>query len=216
MSFHEVSMPHLIAFGAVGGAEFSTGVIEFFNGEEVRIQNRENSLASWDVAHGVRKPAEMDALVRFFRERRGKANGFRFKDFTDYKLTDEQVCQNSVDLTFVGDASTTVFFVGQTYDQDAVNTEFRRTNKLVTSPADVPEVIYLDSVSQGAGFTMDRNNGTITFDVAPGAGVVVAYEGEFDVPVRFETDKMNISLDDFNAQSWSGIPIKEIIPPVAV
>src|SRR5512132_3027493 len=41
----------------------------------------------WDVASGLKKQAQIDELIAFFRARWGKAYGFRFKDWTDYKAT---------------------------------------------------------------------------------------------------------------------------------
>jgi uncharacterized protein (TIGR02217 family) len=35
----------------------------------------------------LKKQAQIDELVAFFRARRGKAYGFRFKDWTDHKAT---------------------------------------------------------------------------------------------------------------------------------
>jgi uncharacterized protein (TIGR02217 family) len=43
--------------------------------------------ARWDVASGLKKQAQIDELIAFIRARRGKAYGFRFKDWTDYKAT---------------------------------------------------------------------------------------------------------------------------------
>ena len=40
-----------------------------------------------DVASALKKQAQIDELIAFFRARRGKAYGFRFKDWTDYKAT---------------------------------------------------------------------------------------------------------------------------------
>ena len=41
----------------------------------------------WDVASGLKKQAQIDELIAFFRARMGKAYGFRFKDWTDYKAS---------------------------------------------------------------------------------------------------------------------------------
>ena len=32
----------------------------------------------------------------------------------------------------------------------------------------------------------------------------------FDVPVRFDTDELQFSIDSFNSGSWSGISLVEI------
>lgn len=115
-AFHEVRFPELISWGAEGGPEFLTSVVEFTTGKEQRGQEWEISRGDWDVAHGVKTQEDLDELVAFFRARRGRAHGFRFKDWTDYKLVDE-LLQNSTDDTFVGDGSTVLFNVVRIYEQ---------------------------------------------------------------------------------------------------
>lgn len=33
---------------------------------------------------------------------------------------------------------------------------------------------------------------------------------DFDVPVRFDTDELALSLDSFNTGSWNNIPLIEV------
>jgi uncharacterized protein (TIGR02217 family) len=85
--FHEVWFPDNIAYGATGGPEFATTVVATGSGHEKRNVNWAEARGRWDVASGLKKPAQIDELIAFFRARRGKAHGFRFKDWTDYKAT---------------------------------------------------------------------------------------------------------------------------------
>ena len=85
--FHEVRFPENIAYGATGGPEFATTVVATRAGHEKRNVNWAEARGRWDVASGLKKQAQIDELIAFFRARRGKAYGFRFKDWTDYKAT---------------------------------------------------------------------------------------------------------------------------------
>ena len=85
--FHEVRFPDNIAYGATGGPEFATTVVATGSGHEKRNVNWSEARGRWDVASGLKKQAQIDELIAFFRARRGKAYGFRFKDWTDYKAT---------------------------------------------------------------------------------------------------------------------------------
>jgi uncharacterized protein (TIGR02217 family) len=78
--FHEVRFPDNIAYGATGGPEFATTVVATGSGHEKRNVNWAQARGRWDVASGLKKPAQIDELIAFFRARRGKAYGFRFKD----------------------------------------------------------------------------------------------------------------------------------------
>ena len=45
---------------------------------------------------------------------------------------------------------------------------------------------------------------------APTAGVPVTADFEFDVPVRFDTDHMAVTIETFRLHRWQQIPIVEI------
>jgi hypothetical protein len=89
MSFHEVRFPDNIAYGATGGPEFATTVVATGAGHEKRNVNWSEARGRWDVASGLKKQAQIGELIAFFRARRDKAYGFRFKDWTDYEATDQ-------------------------------------------------------------------------------------------------------------------------------
>jgi uncharacterized protein (TIGR02217 family) len=48
------------------------------------------------------------------------------------------------------------------------------------------------------------------FDVPPDEGVAITAGYEFDVPVRFDTDKLEVSLSGFQHGAIPNIPIVEI------
>jgi hypothetical protein len=83
---HEVRFSDSIAYGATGGPEFATTVVATGSGHEKRNVNWADARGRWDVASGLKKQAQIDELIAFFRARRGRY-GFRFKDWTDYKAT---------------------------------------------------------------------------------------------------------------------------------
>jgi uncharacterized protein (TIGR02217 family) len=49
------------------------------------------------------------------------------------------------------------------------------------------------------------------FAVAPGAGVPVTAGFLFDVPVRFDTDRLEVELTSFDAAEAPVIPVIEVI-----
>jgi uncharacterized protein (TIGR02217 family) len=70
--FHEVRFPDNIAYGATGGPEFATTVVATGAGHEKRNVNWAEARGRWDVASGLKKQAQIDELIAFFRARRGK------------------------------------------------------------------------------------------------------------------------------------------------
>ena len=89
--FHEVRFPDNIAYGATGGPEFATTVVVTGAGHEQRNVDWAEARGRWDVASGLKNQAQLDELIAFFRARKGKAYGFRFKDWTDYKATGQLI-----------------------------------------------------------------------------------------------------------------------------
>lgn len=213
--FHEVRFPEEISWGVTGGPRFKTDIVTFDSGKEQRNEKWQISRGKWDAATGLKTQEELDILLDFFRGRRGSAYGFRYKDHTDFRLEQEPL-QNSADDTFVGDNTTTLFRVVAQYEPAGPNPEIRRIFKLRGGAGD-PLVLLTKEVrvngvpqTEGVDFTIDYNTGEVTFTVAPGVGIAADITIEFDVPARFDTDEMRVSLDDFDAHSWGQIPIVEL------
>jgi uncharacterized protein (TIGR02217 family) len=79
--------PDNIAYGAVGGAAFNTDVVVLGSGFEQRNINWNDARARWDVSHGIKIKADMANVIAFHRAMKGRAHGFRFKDWSDYQTT---------------------------------------------------------------------------------------------------------------------------------
>jgi uncharacterized protein (TIGR02217 family) len=148
------------------------------------------------VASGLKKQAQIDELIAFFRARRGKAYGFRFKNWTDYKATGQ--------LLGTGDDVQAQFQLVKHYPSGSV-IEVRTITKPVAGTVNV----YLESIEQLSGWSVDTTTGLVTFGTAPGLGVEVT-EFEFDVPARFDTDHMAVTIETYRLHNWQQIPIVEL------
>jgi uncharacterized protein (TIGR02217 family) len=197
MAFHEVQFPSDISYGSSGGPEYSTDVVITAGGHEQRNVNWSAARAKYNVAHGVKTQAQLEALIAFFRARKGKAYGFRFKDWTDYEAAAQTIG--------VGDGSTTAFQLVRNYISGGVS-EARSIAKPVSGSVS----IYLDVVQQLSGWSIDDASGLVTFSSAPSSGVVVTADFQFDVPVRFDTDQLSARLEDYGVNSWNDISLVEV------
>ena len=197
MAFHEVQFPNAIAYGATGGPEFATSVVATASGYEQRNINWSAARGRWDVASGLKKQTQLDTLIAFFRARKGRAYGFRFKDWTDFKATAQALGS--------GNGTIKTFQLIRTYSSGG-NIDVRT----ITKPVAGTVKVYLAGVLQASGWSVNTVTGVITFTNAPGNGVSVSADYEFDVPVRFDTDRMAVTIEQINLHQWSGIPIVEI------
>ena len=67
-----------------------------------------------------------------------------------------------------------------------------------------------DEVQAGVHFTVDGGTGTVTFASPPAVGERVTAGFEFDVPVRFDTDKIQVSVASFQAGDVPHVPVVEV------
>ena len=70
--------------------------------------------------------------------------------------------------------------------------------------------IALNGVEQMSGWSVDTTTGSVNFAAAPGAGITITAGFEFDVPVRFDTDVLDVTLDIERLGSIASIPLLEV------
>ncbi|OYU37571.1 MAG: glycoside hydrolase family 24 [Pseudorhodobacter sp. PARRP1] len=206
MAFHEVRFPDNISRGARGGPERRTQVVELASGDEERNASWLNSRRRYDVAYGIRRADDLAAVVAFFEARNGRLFGFRFKDWADYKSSLPSQAITPTDQQIgTGTGSLKTFQLAKRYTSGA-QTWVRNVAKPVTGTVRVA----LGTVEQMSGWTLDATTGVVTFITAPGSGVIIRAGFEFDVPVRFDSDSLDVTLDVERLGSITSIPLVEI------
>lgn len=224
MGFHEVSFPTDISYGSIGGPGFMTNIIELDSGKEQRVARWNQARHRYNVAYGVKSYDQLYALIDFYIARRGVANGFRFKDFTDCtsapadgfatELGGTEVTATD-QLLGIGDATTNIFQLRKLYGAAVAGpyTRWRLIEKPVTGTVKVA-VDGNDLGAVGTGWTVDVINGEIFIDNAPQNGHDIEAGFEFEVPVRFgtEVDEMlSLDIESFGQGSSQDIPLVELV-----
>ena len=197
MTFHEVRLPEDVERGAQGGPRFKTTVLTLSSGHERRNIDWSQSRAEYDIGYGIQTKADLQAVISFFYARKGRAIGFRFKDWADYQVNNQ--------FWFTGTGSGSIYQLSKTYQDAGSFTFIRELNKIVAGSL----VVRFDTVITTA-YTVDLNTGLVTFNSPVGSGVVVTFDVEFDVPVRFDTDKLDVSVETFDAAAIPSIPVIEL------
>ena len=207
MAFHEVRFPDDISRGARGGPERRTQVVELASGDEERNASWANSRRRYDAAYGIRRADDLAAVVAFFEARNGRLHGFRWKDWGDYQL------RPAVDAGHADRPGArhrrrrrpTAFQLVKRYESGA-QAWVRRIVKPVAGTVRVAR----GGVEAVSGWSVNATTGIVTFDAAPGAGVLVTAGFEFDVPVRFDTDRLDVTWDLDRLGSIASIPLVEV------
>lgn len=204
--FHDVRLPAGIAYGATGGPGFSTQVVAAASGFEQRNANWQQARARYTVGTGLVSEAGLHELITFFRARRGRAYGFRFKDWSDFTSGVTGSAPSPVDQVIgTGDGAGRQFQLVKTYASGEGGQV-----RPITRPVAGTVRISLNAVEQMTGWSVDVTTGMVTFDAPPAEGEVIQAGFEFDVPVRFDTDVLDVSLETFRAGAVPQIPLVEL------
>ncbi len=208
MSFHDIRFPANLSFGSVGGPERLTEIVTLANGFEERNTPWEHSRRRYDAGVGLRSLDDMAQLLAFFEARRGQLFGFRWKDWSDYKSAVPSAAVGHFDQRIgVGDGVSHIFQLSKTYLSGEASYVRPITKPVVgtvlVAVADTPKV-------EDQEFTVDHQTGTISFTDAPDIGVIVSAGFEFDVPVRFDADRIQTSVGSFKAGDVPNVPVIEV------
>ena len=211
-SFHEVRFPVDVSFGATGGPERRNEIVALASGREKRNLRFSRSRRHFDAGTGVRSLNDLYDIVAFFEARRGSLHGFRFRDPFDMKSCRPDGAPSPLDQPIgVGDGETDGFQLVKWYGdgEDAYE-------RIIRKPVAGTVRIAVDGVGRAApgDFTVDFATGMVMFPPGsiPAEGQEVRAGFEFDVPVRFDTERIAISLSAFKAGQIPSIPILEIEP----
>jgi uncharacterized protein (TIGR02217 family) len=208
MAFHEVRYPVGLSIGSSGGPERRTEIVTLVNGFEERNSPWAHSRRRYDAGAGMRSLDDFAALIAFFEARRGQLHGFRWKDWADYKTCLPSQSVSALDQEIgVGDGVTTVFQLKKTYASGG-STYTRDLVKPVAGSVKVAVAGVVQTLP--AEFTVEEARGIVTLNLPPALGAVVTAGCEFDVPVRFDTDRISTSIASFQAGEVPAVPVIEV------
>ena len=206
--FHEIRFPANLSFGSVGGPERRTEIVTLTNGYEERNTPWAHSRQHYDAGLGLRSLDDIHDLIAFFEARGGQMHGFRWKDWADYKS-----CAPSLSPVFRDQV------LGQ---GDSRSTAFRLRKRYASGPASYHRPILKpvegtvrvgvggDEQREGVDFEVDTATGIVTLAEPPGEGASITAGFEFDVPVRFDTDRIAVSVASFQAGDMPQVPVIEV------
>ncbi len=210
MGFDETQFPTDISYRSRGGPQFRTNVIETDGGTERRVSHWSTPRYRYDVSYGIKTWDQLSDVLKFYKARRGVANGFRFKDFLDFSTASDGRSSPASDDGSIetGNGAEVDFQMKKVYTQGGVSVV-----RDITKPITDTMVCQVNGTPTTA-FSVNTTTGIITFDVAPPNGQDIEAGCEFDIPVRFanESDEsMRASLDSFDEGGVESIPLVELV-----
>ncbi len=208
MAFHEIRFPAKLSFGSVGGPERRTEIVALANGFEERNTPWAETRRRYDAGVSLRSLDDIGELIAFFEARQGQLHGFRWKDWTDHKSCLPSGTPDFADQTIgTGDGVQAAFQLVKTYASGG-HSQVRRIAKPVAGTVRIG--LQGDEMSEGVHFTVDTATGIVTFATPPAVGETVTAGFEFDVPVRFGSDAIEVSVASFQAGDVPNVPVLEV------
>lgn len=213
MAFLETPrFPEGISFRSAGGPRYEVSIITVESGYEQANLEQDEPLHRWDVEHGIKHESDLYSVLTFFHATRGPFHRFRYKDWSDFNTGipgNRAASNSSTDMNMnpaVGDGSRVEFQLEKQYVKGALSTA--RTIKKPVSGTILVAVNAVDQ-TETTDYTIDYTTGLVTFTTAPTAGHPVKWGGQFDVPARFETQRIETSWAAHIAGSQS-IIVREV------
>lgn len=181
LQFIEIRFPEKISYGSRGGPRFHNTIVTTASGYEYVNINWADARCEYDVSHAIRTKTQFDELLQFFRVVKGRATGFRYKDWLDFQATNMLLATNGTGGVQCAKQYTV-----------SGNTYTRFLSKIVAGSYSGPG-------------SVNNNTGIVT-----GASAGNTFSCEFDVPVRFDIDKMDTSIDNYDIYTWGQILLVEL------
>jgi len=201
MAFHEVRLPARLAFGSTGGVERRTEITTLASGFERRSTPWADGRRRYLIGAGLRSLDDMAALTAFFEARRGRLHGFRFRDFADFRSGAPGAAVTPLDQAIgTGDGQARVFQLSKAYGDH---------RRLIAKPVEGAVRVAVAGV-ETAAFSLEATTGRVTLATAPLQGAAVTAGFAFDVPVRFDADRMEVTLESFGAGRMVAMPLIEV------
>lgn len=206
-AFHDIRLPARLAFGCTGGVERRTEVVALASGHERRSSPWSQGRRRYLIATATRPLDDAAELVAFFEARKARLHGFRFRDPTDFKSCAPSAQPTATDQAIgTGDGARKTFPLAKAYGAgvDAV------TRPIVKPVAGTVKVAVAGVALAGGAFVVDAATGVVALTTAPAVGAAVTAGFEFDTPVRFDIDRLDVQMEGFSAARITACPLVEV------
>jgi len=165
------------------------------------------SLRRYNVSSGIQTFDDLIVTNNFWYRTYGPRIGFRWHDPSDYNSTDtqrEKVNAND-QILGIGDGTETDFQLRKGY-MSGTDTYYRDITKPVAGT-----VLAAVNATPTTAFSIDTTTGIVVFDTPPPNGALVTAGYQYDVPVRFEKETLEMNVSHFDGGDIPDIEVVEII-----
>lgn len=202
LSFAEVRLDLGYDYGAVGGMGYETEITEVADDREQRNATRYLPKGRWQLGDRLIAESEADLLAevsylkQFHLDRLGSFQGFRFKDWSDFQATNQDIA--------TGNAVKTQFQLRKAYKVGNIVT-YRPIQKPVVGTVDILVNGVNVATIANHGWVVNHETGVLSNPTPLASGAKLTANFQFDVPVWFESDEIGFSLQAYEPESKAAI-----------
>lgn len=183
--FIEERLLDCVSYGTIYGERFRTDIATMRNKSESRNMEWSESRGEFTLVFAALTEPDRAEVMRVFRVCRGRGIGFRMKNWVDYKASDEALGVGAGE--------------DQSYQMTiTANSGSYKTTKTIRKPVMGTIQVKADGVPVAAN--IDYRAGIITTNAPIGA--VLTWSGEYDIPVRFDSDDIQWSVDNRSGDTY--------------
>ena len=205
--FHDVRLPLAFSLGTTGGPTWRTEIVQLASGREFRNSQWSMSRRRWDIGGAVKSAEDLAELTAFFEARRGRLYGFRLRDVSDYVSAQSGMSVQATDqLLGLGDGALTEFQLVKRSISGGVE-QVRK----ITRPVAASVRVGVNDVEQLSGWSVDGTTGLLNFINPPPQHAQITAGFEFDIPVRFDADQLEVSMDVMGVGRIVSAPVIELL-----
>lgn len=188
-----------VEVGASKRPRYATDIMQTDGGHEYRNERWRYPLFQFEVTLEPGDPNEdgstLKEMIDLFHAAGGAGNTFLFRDWTDNEAVNSNIA--------TADGSTTTFQLYKSYQRGNVQRQ-----RKITRPVDGTETFYIDGVPQLA--TLNADTGVFVFPAAPTAGAAITADFEFNLPVRFANDELELIALSTNLDQPVNVTLLEV------
>jgi len=186
-----------VAYGTSYGTGYKTDIKQLKSGSESRNALWSLPKGRFAILYKLLKETDHEKVVSAFHVCKGRLHTFRFKDKSDY------IVSNSPIGTATGNLQ-----------QLQLSKRYTFAGDFTDIPVYLPnvETVILKADGVQIEYSVDALTGIVEFTAAPGS--IITWSGEFDKKVRFDDDELDFSIDvregGIYARLSANVELKEV------
>ncbi|MDZ5761258.1 DUF2460 domain-containing protein [Lyticum sinuosum] len=197
-NFLKILFPEDISCGSSSSIEYSTSVSQGVGGHEQRNINWCIPKMKFTIPPSIRDYNKLSEIISLFRIAKGRAFCFLFKDWGDYTVKNQ--------IIGYGDGNKKSFMLFKEY----ILNKFKEIRLINKPRIDSCKIFIDDKLCSSKLYTIDNDNGIITFSIPPSFKQQISFSCFFDILVRFDMDYLNYTVEGSNIYEIGEIKLIEV------